>query len=121
MIVYVTQDSEGEVIGVSSDLRNVQTGKANGLRHGTFALDGMKKVGPNDRPFVVYFNQANQDKPQAWPISEGFPEESGPVALYSGIEFVVYAANAAEAIAKVFGMLHFDSWDIAFSEWEQMQ
>lgn len=118
MIVFVTQDHDGEVVGVTSDMRNIQTGKAKGLRTNTFFLDGMTQVGPEDRPWVVYFNEANIDKPQVWPISQGFPEESGPEVFQEGIEYCVYAENAALALSRAFGKLHFDSWDIAVSDWK---
>ena len=117
MIVYVTQDNEGEVVGVTSEIGFIQTGLSKGLKRSSFLLNGMNQVGPNDRPWVVYFKDADETRPQVWPITEGFPDESGPGIFPEGIEFCTYAENAAEALSNVFGKFHFDSWDVAVSDW----
>jgi hypothetical protein len=119
MYVFVTQDNEGNVVGVTTTAKKIQVGKAKGLRTTQIVLDGMMQVGPEDRPWVVYFKEANIDKPQVWPIAEGFPEEDGPRVFPEGIEYCVYAENAALALSRVYGKLHFDSWDLAVSQWKE--
>lgn len=117
MIVYVTQDSEGNVVGVTTSKKNICTGLCKGLRTSSFMLDGMPQLHPEDRPWVVYFSRANIDKPSVWPIVDGMPEEDGPNVYQEGIEYCVYAENAALALSRAYGKLHFDSWDIAVSDW----
>ena len=119
MNVFVTQDNDGEVVGVTSSIGGIQVGQAKGLRTRSFVLDGMNQVGPDDRPWVVYFQEANEDRPQVWPVT-GFPSD-GMSVHQEGIEFVVYAENASLALTKAFCKLHFDSWDVAVSDWEMMQ
>ncbi len=115
----VVQDSDGEVVGVASDQRHIKIGGVKGLQISKFELNGMPKIGHHDRPWVVYFKGGDQDRLSVWPVSE-LPEESGPVVQSDGIEFVVYAINAREAVDRVFGRLRSDSWDIAVSEWESL-
>jgi len=121
MKVHVILDEDDQVVGVVSDKKNINTGLVTGLEVLEFELDDMPQLNPMDRPWVVYFNGADVDRPQVWPIKHGFPEKSGPEAFPEGIQFVVYAKHAGEATNKACNRLHFDSWDIAVAEWEQMQ
>lgn len=120
MNVYVIQDSEGDVVGVVSDKHSIKTGRSKGLQTHKFVLDGMQEVGKHDRPWVVYFKDADEDRPQVWPIIGGFPEESGPCVYPEGIEFCVYATNAGEAAEKICSRLHY-LWDKAVANWKEMQ
>jgi len=115
--VYVITDSEGDVLGVASDLRNVKIGKATGLRVEGFVLNALHQVADDEYPFVVYFQDADENKVSIWPIKEGFPGTSA-TATPDGIEVIVYARNANEALAIAYGNMHFDSWDILVSDWE---
>lgn len=117
MKVFVIQDCDGEVVGVASGPFN--TGRATGFKVGEFTVNRLPQIGENDRPWVVYFNEADCDKPQLWPI-KGFPEEEMSVHQ-EGIEVIVYAVTPAEALTKAYGRTHFDSWDVAVSDWEAIQ
>ena len=100
--VYVVQDDDALVVGVVSDRRKIKTGKTQGLVVTEFELDGMHTIGKNDRPFVVYFKKADLDRPNVWPIIQGFPAVHGPNVDHDGISFLVYATNAGKALGKVF-------------------
>ena len=119
-IVHVVVDDEGEVVGVASSMENIQTGKAEGLQVLNFRLNAMQRVNKSDRPWVVYFKDADEDRPQVWPIKHGFPDDEATVHR-EGIEVVVYARDPSEAMAKVYGIMHFDSWDLLKDDWRQMQ
>jgi hypothetical protein len=118
-IVYVIQDTEGEVVGVSEQ-GLIYTGKTPGLQVSKFKLNNMPRCGPNERPFVVFFQNADEDKPQVWPIIGFFPKEDRTVTE-EGIEVIVYATDAGDAISQVFSVMHFDSWDLLKDDWRQLQ
>ena len=120
MSVYVVQNEDGEVIGVASERDQIRTGLSGGLTVTEHRINAMSWVNDDDRPWVVFFAGANEDKVQAWPIAEGFPPEDRNV-YKEGIEVIVYASNASKAIAQVFFTMHFDSWDFLKSDWRQLQ
>jgi len=117
--VHVVVSGDGEVLGVASGMGYIQTGKTPGLRVLNFKLNGMNRCGVNERPFVVYFKDADEDRPQVWPIKGEFPPTKME-AMPEGIECVVYARDACEALAEIFGRMHFDSWEILKSDWQQL-
>ena len=121
MKVYVVQDEDREVLGVTSSKPRIETGLASGLRVKIIEMDDLMSVGRQDRPWVVHFEEANRDKLQVWPIKSGFPIPFGPSVEPEGIEYLVYATNAATAIEKVYDITSETKWKSVRAEWRSRQ
>jgi len=120
MKVYVVFSRDNDIIGVISDLNELQAGDCNaGIHAVQFTVDNIPKVPEEERQWCVFFSLANIDKPNVWPLIGNLQYEEGPEVHDEGVEFIVYAKDASWALTKVFDLIDDLDWEAIVTEFDE--